>query len=102
MLIIKSALCSCTLPLFYPERCTVIDLLHAVLRTENGAHQADKLPLKFRFYALLATAEAINEICVVINGICEVINEICAVMNEICAVINGICVVINEICAVIN
>jgi hypothetical protein len=27
---------------------TVIDLLHAVLRTENGAHQADKLPLKFR------------------------------------------------------
>ena len=48
MLIIKSALCSCTLPLFYPERCTVIDLLHAVLRAENGAHQADKLPLKFR------------------------------------------------------
>jgi hypothetical protein len=36
------------LPLFNPERCTVIDLLHAVLRTENGAHQADKLPLKFR------------------------------------------------------
>jgi hypothetical protein len=49
VLIIKSALCSCTLPVFYPERCTVIDLLHAVLRTENGAHQADKLP-----------AEAIN------------------------------------------
>ena len=62
MLIIKSALCSCTLPLFYPDRCTVIDLLHAVLRTENGAHQADKLPLKFRFYALLATAEAIKEL----------------------------------------